>query len=84
MRGYWTFGVQYNGQCFSANNAQHTFARYGKANNCRNWKGGGWANDVYFFGKLSFIFLRGRRKIDQITLNVKLTLRGREVSSVRD
>ena len=54
-KGFWTFGVQYNGQCFSANNAQHTFSKYGGANNCRNGKGGTWANDVYFFGRLELI-----------------------------
>ena len=52
---FWIFGVQYNGQCFAAYNAQYTFSKYGRAKNCRNGKGGTWANDVYFFGKLQLI-----------------------------
>ena len=51
-KGFWIFGVQYNGQCFSANDAQYTFSQYGRARNCKNGKGGDWANDVYFFGKI--------------------------------
>ena len=54
-KGFQTFGVQYGGQCFSASNAQHTFAKYGPAKNCKNGRGGAWANNVYFFGKLRLI-----------------------------
>ena len=40
------FAVQNGGWCAAANN-MNGYRRYGKATNCRNGKGGAWANDVY-------------------------------------
>jgi len=45
--GYSVFGSQYGGQCFASHNAQNTYNKYGRANNCSNGTGGGWANNVY-------------------------------------
>jgi len=40
------FAVQAGGWCAGASNL-NGYKKYGKATNCRNGKGGGWANDVY-------------------------------------
>ena len=49
IRGYRAFGVQYNGQCFTAFNAHETYRKYGPSNACANTgRGGNWANEVYF------------------------------------
>ena len=40
------FAVQNGGWCAAANN-MNGYRRYGKATNCKNGKGGPWANDVY-------------------------------------
>ena len=40
------FAVQNGGWCAAATNL-NGYRKYGKANNCRNGKGGAWANDVY-------------------------------------
>ena len=45
--GFSVFGSQYGGQCFASHNAQNTYKKYGRANNCSNGTGGGWANNVY-------------------------------------
>ena len=45
--GYSVFGSQYGGQCFTSSNAQNTYNKYGRASNCYNGTGGGWANNVY-------------------------------------
>jgi len=41
------FAVQYGGECFTGPHAHDTYAKYGHAGNCKDGKGGGWANDVY-------------------------------------
>ena len=40
------FAVQHGGWCAAANNLKG-YRKYGKATNCKNGKGGPWANDVY-------------------------------------
>ncbi|XP_015775212.1 PREDICTED: uncharacterized protein LOC107353382, partial [Acropora digitifera] len=47
-RGYRVFALQNGGWCASSRLAFRTYARYGRARNCKNGKGGPWANDVYF------------------------------------
>ncbi|XP_063684925.1 uncharacterized protein LOC134819090 [Bolinopsis microptera] len=44
------FAVQ-NGECFTAEDAGQTYQKYGKAGNCKDGKGGGFANDVYQVGE---------------------------------
>ena len=46
-RGWSVFAVQYNSECFTAPDAEHTYRKYGGANNCAHGRGGGWANSVY-------------------------------------
>lgn len=41
------FGVQFGGQCFTGPSAHLTYSKYGKASNCKDGRGGTWANDVY-------------------------------------
>ena len=48
--GYRVFAIQYGGECFTAGNAHQTYRKYGRAGNCRNGKGGGWAQNVYTVG----------------------------------
>lgn len=48
-RGYEVFTIQNGGFCSSGSNAHNTFQIYGPAKNCRNGRGGEWANDVYIF-----------------------------------
>ena len=44
----WTiFAVQYSTECFTAANAGLTYNKYGVSNDCREGRGGDWANDVY-------------------------------------
>ena len=45
------FAVQAGGECFTAGNAHATYRKYGRAGNCRNGKGGGWAQNVYTVGR---------------------------------
>ena len=40
------FAVQDGGWC-AGGKTLNNYKKYGKATNCRNGKGGGWANDVY-------------------------------------
>ena len=40
------FAVQNGGWCAAATNL-NGYRKYGKAGNCKNGKGGPWANDVY-------------------------------------
>ena len=46
--GYSVFGVQYGGECYSNKDAEKTYRKYGRANNCsKDGKGGTWSNSVY-------------------------------------
>ena len=45
-RGMKLFAVQDGGWCAAAKDFS-SYAKYGRSGNCRNGKGGGWANDVY-------------------------------------
>ena len=45
-RGNKIFAVQHQGWCAAAKNLKG-YRRYGRAKNCKNGKGGGWANNVY-------------------------------------
>ena len=45
-KGMVIFAVQDGGWCAGAKTLNR-YRKYGKATNCRNGKGGGWANDVY-------------------------------------
>merc|ERR1712072_366043 len=45
-RGMRIFALQDGGWC-AASKDLNGYKKYGKANHCRNMKGGGWANDVY-------------------------------------
>ena len=40
------FAIQDGGWCAAAKDFKG-YRKYGKANNCKNGKGGGWANNVY-------------------------------------
>lgn len=46
-QGYSVFGIQFNQECFSGPNAQHTYDKYGTSTHCSNGVGGSWSNDVY-------------------------------------
>ena len=48
--GFRIFAIQYGGECFTARNAHQTYRKYGRAGNCKNGKGGGWAQNVYTVG----------------------------------
>jgi hypothetical protein len=45
-RGMKIFAVQDGGWCAADNNL-NSYNKYGSSGNCRNGKGGPWANDVY-------------------------------------
>ena len=45
-RGMVIFAVQDGGWCAAAKNLKG-YRKYGRAKNCKNGKGGGWANNVY-------------------------------------
>ena len=45
-RGHRIFAIVHGGKCLASNDLNR-YKRYGKANNCRNFKGGFWSNDVY-------------------------------------
>ena len=45
-RRFSVFAVQHNGWCAGAPGGD-VYKKYGKATNCANGRGGGWANDVY-------------------------------------
>ncbi|EDO50076.1 predicted protein [Nematostella vectensis] len=46
-QGYQVFGVQDGGQCFFGPKAHITYDKYGTSKQCKDLKGGKWANDVY-------------------------------------
>ena len=50
-RGYHIFAVQNNGWCAGMRGTTR-YQKYGKVTNCKNGKGGSWANDVYQIGEL--------------------------------
>ena len=41
------FAVQHGGQCYGGRAAESHYKKYGVSRNCRNGKGGPFANDVY-------------------------------------
>lgn len=45
--GWRVYAVQYGGECFTGPRAGRTYRKYGHARNCKNGRGGGWANSVY-------------------------------------
>ena len=47
-RGYKIIAIQEQEMCWSGPHAMETYDRHGKADNCKNGKGGVNANDVYF------------------------------------
>ena len=51
-RRFKVFALQAGGWCAGSADARG-YKKYGKANNCKAGKGGGWANDVYVIGKMS-------------------------------
>ena len=50
------FAVQNGGWCAGMRGTTR-YQKYGKATNCKNGKGGSWANDVYSIGGKSIILL---------------------------
>ena len=48
-RGYQLFAIQNGGMCLSGLKVQETYKIHGLARNCKDGKGGEWANDVYIF-----------------------------------
>jgi hypothetical protein len=48
-RGYQIFAIQNGGMCLSGLKAHETYKIHGLARNCKDGKGGEWANDVYIF-----------------------------------
>ena len=48
-KGYHIFAVQNGGWCAGMRGSTR-YQKYGKATNCRNGKGGAWANNVYQIG----------------------------------
>ena len=48
-KGFHIFAVQNGGWCAGMRGGT-SYQKYGKATNCRNGKGGAWANDVYQIG----------------------------------
>ncbi|XP_063674439.1 coadhesin-like [Bolinopsis microptera] len=44
-RGWNIFAIQYGNECFTS--ANPNYQRYGRSGDCRDGRGGGWANDVY-------------------------------------
>ena len=66
-RGYQLFAIQNGGMCLSGPKAQETYKIHGLARNCKDGKGGEWANDVYIFnGKIKcfVVGVNGIGKID--------------------
>jgi hypothetical protein len=58
-RGYQLFAIQNGGMCLSGPKAQDTYKIHGLARNCKDGKGGEWANDVYIFnGKMKCFDMR--------------------------
>ena len=41
------FAIQNGGECWSSKSAIETYKKYGASENCKEGKGGGWANSVY-------------------------------------
>ena len=52
--GYTVFALQDGNQCFTSKDAGKTYNKYGTATNCKNGKGGDWANAVYKIGNEAF------------------------------
>ena len=46
-KGNSVFAVQAIDWCFTAADAEQTYQKYGRADNCKNGIGGDWAQDVY-------------------------------------
>ncbi|CAB4002275.1 Hypothetical predicted protein, partial [Paramuricea clavata] len=58
-RGYQLFAIQNGGMCLSGPKAHETYKIHGLARNCKDGKGGEWANDVYIFnGKMKCFAMR--------------------------
>ena len=55
-RGYNYFGVNNGGWCVGSFDAELKYKTYGKLSNCKDGKGGQWANDVYFVLKNSSMY----------------------------
>jgi hypothetical protein len=47
-RSYQAFGVQNGGECYTSNDAQKTYDKYGIGSDCKDGKGSATSNDVYF------------------------------------
>ena len=48
IRGYGMSALQHGGMCVGGPNANETFDKYGKSQDCKNdGKGGPWTNQVY-------------------------------------
>ena len=47
-RSYKAFGCQNKKECFTGPKAHNDYNKLGKATNCQNGVGGGWAQDIYF------------------------------------
>ena len=60
--GFTVFAVQYSIECFTARNAADTFKKYGESSECRNGRGGAWAQNVYM------VACKGKFKRDDILL----------------
>lgn len=50
LKGYYAFGLQNGGECWSGPEAHMTYARLGTTDVCKDGRGGGFAHDVYFIG----------------------------------
>ena len=46
-KGWSVFAVQYQTECYTAENAGETYQKYGEGSGCANGKGGDWRQDVY-------------------------------------
>ena len=62
--GYKMFALQAGSECRGAKSIRR-YKKYGRSRNCRGWRGGKWANDVYLIGrgekeKLVLCRIRGR------------------------
>jgi hypothetical protein len=49
-KGWKTFGVQYDHECWSAQDADKTYNNLGEASGCKNGRGGDWMQNVYQLG----------------------------------
>ena len=55
-RGFHIFAVQHGGWCAGMVGSER-YKKYGKATNCKNGKGGAWANDVYQIGGIQYFVI---------------------------